>query len=321
MKKIVCVALVLCSIIQTQRVEIDAQVASSYCVLSTSDNYIIDSENDEHTQSVASISKVMTAIVVLENIDITTEVTIDDIVLQAYGSSVYLQVGDVYTVEELLYGLMLRSGNDAAIQLASIVAKDVETFVGMMNDKAKELGLETTVFSNPSGLDEEDGGNISTSCEMALIMSYAMNNETFKQITSTTMYHPRAEIAWSNKNRFLGQYEFATGGKTGYTKLAKRTLVTSSEKEGMEVVVVTLNSSDDFVIHEQLHEYAHENYEVIPILKEGKYTIEGKEYELNAFGMTINKGTADSIHIESEIQDYLEILITYGDRKETLMYE
>ncbi len=186
MKKILCIALLICTLCPIQVEEVSANVATSYCVLSSSDNYIIESYNDSHTQSVASISKVMTAIVVLENSNIKEEVIVDEIVLQAYGSSIYLQIGDVYTIEELLYGLLLRSGNDASIVLAQAVAGSVEEFVVLMNEKAQELGLVNTVFVNPSGLDQEDGGNISTSCEMALIMSYAMDNSVFAQITGST---------------------------------------------------------------------------------------------------------------------------------------
>lgn len=323
MKKIVCFVLVLTIIIQSFFVVIQADTSVSYCILSTSDNYVIDSYNDTHTQSVASISKVMTAIVVLENIDINTEVTIDDSILSAYGSSIYLQVGDVYTVEELLYGLLLRSGNDAAVQLAVIVGKDIDNFVHMMNEKASQLGLVNTVFNNPSGLDEEDGGNVSTSCEMAYIMSYAMRNDVFKVITSTSLYQPSSSIYWVNKNKFLTSYEDATGGKTGYTELAKRTLVTVSEKDGMEIVVVTLNCSDDFIYHEQLHDYAYENYELLSILTQGVYKINNEMYVIDDFNITIEKdeNVDANLSIKSSTNDGLSIEIKYKDREMSLSYE
>ncbi len=300
--------------------DVSSYSATSYCVMAKDDYMVLSSNNEDHTQSVASISKVMSAIVALEHSDLQDEITVDEIVLQAYGSSAYLQIGETYTMEDLLHALMLRSGNDAALVIAQHVGGDVETFVEMMNDKAKTLGMNNTTFANPSGLDEEDGGNISTSCEMALLTAYAMQNEDFASISATKTYYPKEGILYTNKNRFLTQYEYATGGKTGYTKLAKRTLITTSDKEDLEVIVVTLNCGDDFAYHEYLHEQAHNTYQNELVIKAGTYLIEQKEYTLENVYATLPKENP-SIEMKSIVDDSLQITLTYNNQTRGYEYE
>ena len=126
---------------------------------------------------------------------------------------------------------MLRSGNDAAVTIARGVSSSVEEFVNLMNKKAYDIGMYNSSFNNPSGLDVDDEGNVSTSYDMALLMKYAMNNTIFKEITNTKEYRSNNHGVWVNKNKLLRNYEYATGGKTGFTAKAKRTLVTSAKKE------------------------------------------------------------------------------------------
>lgn len=274
---------------------------SSYCVMSINDNSILDSENRELTQSVASISKIMTAIVAIEQGQLNKKVTIDKSIDKSIGSSLYLIKGDTYTLKDLLYGLMLRSGNDAALMIASTISKNEKSFVEEMNKKAKEIGLNQTVFRNASGLDEMDGGNISSACDMATLMSYAMQNDIFREIVSTTSYSPKKGILWNNKNRFLNLYEFSTGGKTGYTKVAGRTLVTTSKVDDFEIVSVTLNVSDDFNLHVQMHNWAYENYQVLKILEEGKYIYNNKTiYVDKPFYQTIEKQKENNIKVNTK---------------------
>ena len=188
--------------------------------------------------------------------------TIGDEVLKAYGSGIYVQIGEKIKLEDLLYGLMLRSGNDAALAISVAVAGDTDKFVKMMNEKAKELGMKNTTFNNPSGLDEEKG-NFSSAYDMAILMSYAMKNEEFRKITGTkdhTVKTDKNVYKWHNKNRLLSSYKYITGGKTGFTKIAKRTLVTSASKDGVNLTVVTINDGDDWDDHRNLYEEAFQEY-------------------------------------------------------------
>ena len=151
---------------------------------------------------------------------------------------------------------MLRSGNDAALAIAKYVGGDVETFVKMLNEKAREIGMKNTTFNNPSGLDEKKG-NMSTAYDMALLMSYAIKNDEFKKIVGTKKHTVKTNMnyySWTNKNKLLFNYKYTTGGKTGFTEIARRTLVTSASKNNINLVAVTLNDGNDFYDHINMYE-------------------------------------------------------------------
>lgn len=254
--------------------------AKSAILMDMDSGRIIYGKDVHYVQSVASISKIMTAIVAIENSDVEKEVTIGDEVLKAYGSGIYVQIGEKIKLEDLLYGLMLRSGNDAALAISVAVAGDTDKFVKMMNEKAKELGMKNTTFNNPSGLDEEKG-NFSSAYDMALLMSYAMKNKEFRKITGTkdhTVKTNKNVYKWHNKNKLLSTYKYITGGKTGFTKIAKRTLVTSASKDGMNLTVVTINDGDDWDDHRNLYEEAFREYTSYTILNKGEISILGENY-------------------------------------------
>lgn len=241
---------------------------------------VIYGKDVHYVQSVASISKIMTAIVAIENSDIDKEVVIGDEILKAYGSGIYIQIGERIKLKDLLYGLMLRSGNDAAIAISVAVAGDTDKFVKMMNDKAKDLGMKNTTFNNPSGLDEEKG-NFSSAYDMALLMSYAMKNKMFREITGTKDYTVKTDknvYKWHNKNKLLSTYKYITGGKTGFTKIAKRTLVTSASKDNVNLTVVTINDGDDWDDHKNLYEEAFREYKSYQILNKGEIVIPLEDY-------------------------------------------
>lgn len=244
---------------------------------------IIYGKDIHAVQSVASISKVMTGIVAIENSNINKKITVGDEVLKAYGSGIYIKPGEKLRIKDLLYGLMLRSGNDAALAIAVAVAGDVDSFVNLMNKKAKEIGMNDTEFNNPSGLDEEKG-NFSSAYDMALLMSYAMKNKNFRKITSTENYTLKTNknvYEWRNKNKLLFTYKYITGGKTGFTKIAKRTLVTSASRDGLNLTVVTLNDGNDWEDHKNLYEEAFNQYTAYTLLKKGKLSIIGENYYKN----------------------------------------
>lgn len=278
--------------------------SEAFCVMAQ-DGRVLYGEQLHQIQSVASISKVMTAIIAIEHGDLSQEVTIGDEIKQAQGSSVYLKSGECYTLLDLLYGLLLRSGNDAALSIAKAVGGSEEQFVQWMNEKALELGMNDTAFHNPSGLDEMDGGNQSTVYDMALLMNYAMNNEMFAQITSASSHINEKGIQWINKNKLLTQYPYAIGGKTGYTKQAGRTLVTCAKKEDVRIVIVTFRMSDDFQFHEQYYERSFEEYQNIPLLQEGAYILDGKQFVIeDAVGITTRRNTPYQVKESYDAKGY-----------------
>lgn len=280
-------------------------------LMDTDSNRIMYAKNIHEVRSVASISKIMTAILAVESGKLDDTVLIGDEILDAYGSAIYIKPGEEMTLRDLVYGLMLRSGNDAALAIANYVGGDVDSFVDMMNKKAKEIGMKNTTFNNPSGLDE-DKGNMSTAYDMAILTSYAMQNEDYKKIVKTkhhTVTTNKNVYSWTNKNKLLTTYKYTTGGKTGYTEIARRTLVSTASKDGLNLVVVTLNDGNDFLDHKSLHEYAFENYTNYYILKEGTINIYDETYykneELylkNSFSYPLLETEKNSIKLKFELE-------------------
>ena len=243
---------------------------------------IIYAKNAHYVQSVASISKIMTAIIAIENTNINKKITVGDEVLKAYGSGIYVKQGEKMKLEDLIYGLMLRSGNDAALVIANNVCKNTNDFVKLMNEKASLLGMDDTVFNNPSGLDEKtEKGNFSSAYDMAILMSYAMKNKEFKKIVRTKKYVLKTNkntYVWHNKNKLLKTYKYTIGGKTGFTKKAKRTLVTAASKDDLNLTVVTINDGSDFSDHQKLYEEAFNKYKSYTLIDKGNISILGENF-------------------------------------------
>lgn len=206
-------------------------------------------------QSIASITKLMTAIIAIESNKMDEEAVTSRRAIYTEGSSIYLEQGEKMTIRDLVYGLMLRSGNDAAVAISEHIGGSVEGFVYLMNEKASWLGMTRTNFTNPHGL--EDDNHYSTAYDMALLMRYAMNNPQFVEISGTTAYRSdKRSYSWFNKNKLLTKlYEFCTGGKTGYTRKAGRTLVSSAAKNGHHLIAVTLNAPNDWNDHINMFEW------------------------------------------------------------------
>jgi serine-type D-Ala-D-Ala carboxypeptidase (penicillin-binding protein 5/6) len=233
-------------------------------------------EKDAHKVSrIASITKIMTAILAIESGKMNGMVKVSDKAVRAEGSSIYLKPGEKIKLEDLVYGLMLRSGNDAAVAIAEYVGGSMEGFVFLMNEKAREIGMENTHFANPHGLDDHEN-HVSTAYDMALLTRYAMENDVYKKIAGTKVHrapNPTEswDRVWKNKNRLLTElYDHSTGGKTGYTKRAKRTLVSTAGKDDFELIAVTLNAPDDWNDHIQMFETAFATYDIAEILSKGK---------------------------------------------------
>ena len=213
----------------------------------------MDGHNENVRLPIASLTKIWTAFTFLESGAPAGEVLISPQAASAEGSSIYLKQGMHIDSDTLLYGLMLRSGNDAAHALAEHAGGSLEGFVDLMNEKAMVYGLNDTVFTNPSGLHDEK--HLSTAYETALMMSYAMGNEHFREIATTKnhVYEGKEQTySWRNKHRLLHSEPTAIAGKTGFTKAAGRTLVTYFEKDGKNIIVVTLNDGNDWNTHKEL---------------------------------------------------------------------
>ncbi|SRR5690554_2814145 len=235
--------------------------ASSAIVIDAKTNEILYEKNAHERKNIASITKIMTAIVALEHRQLKDEVEISFDASRKIGSSIYTKEGDTYPLEDLLYGLMLRSGNDAAAAIAEHVAGSEKGFAFLMNEKASWLGMQNSSFQNPHGLDEEN--HYSTAYDMAILTAYGINtNDEFRKIFGTEKYlSENVGYYWFNKNKLLMTHDYCIGGKTGYTKSAGRTLVTVGKQDEMEIVVVTLNASDDWNDHRILYNYAFEQLE------------------------------------------------------------
>ncbi|KRG12754.1 D-alanyl-D-alanine carboxypeptidase [Virgibacillus soli] len=256
--------------------------ASAAILMDQETGRVLYEHNANETHRIASITKVMTAILAIESGKMDETTTVSKRAIYTEGSSIYLQQGEKIKLEDLVYGLMLRSGNDAATAIAEHIGGSVEGFVFLMNQKAAEIGMTHTAFANPHGLDDHEE-HYSTAYDMALLTRYAMMNPKFQEISGTKSYTLTRENGahkWKNKNRLLTEkYEYCTGGKTGFTKRAGRTLITTATKENKDLIAVTLNAPDDWTDHISMYEYGFKTYSQKTILSKGSLALNIKEME------------------------------------------
>lgn len=222
----------------------------------------------------ASTTKIMTAVCAIESGMLDKNVEIDPSAVGVEGSSVYLRRGEHMTVRELTYGLMLSSGNDAAVAIACAVSGSVEKFAALMNDTASRIGAKNTHFTNPNGLDDEQ--HYTTARDLAAIAAYGMKNEEFRKIVSSKTavisnegmdYKRRL----TNHNRLLKMYSGCIGVKTGFTKRSGRCLVSAAERNGVVLVAVTLNAPDDWNDHRNMLDFGFKTAHAYPIVRAGNY--------------------------------------------------
>ncbi len=223
-----------------------AYAGGSSKICMRADTMEIYSEVNVHERlPMASTTKIMTALIVIENCLLDEVVEIDERAVGVEGSSIYLKKGDKYAVKELLYGLMLRSGNDSATALAIHAAGSVENFVNTMNFRARTLDLNDTNFVNPHGLHHKE--HYTSAYDLCRLSCYAMQNDIFREIVGTKSIAVGVDEnkkIWCNKNKILSMCDGGNGIKTGYTKNAGRCLVASAERNGITVVSVVLNRGD-----------------------------------------------------------------------------
>ena len=246
--------------------------AKACVIIDETSGRILLSHNADAALPMASTTKVMTALLALELGDLDAPVTCSRTAFGVPGTSIYLAEGETLTLRQMLYGLMLASGNDAATAIAEHIGGTVEEFCRMMTARAAKLGCKNTVFLTPHGLPCE--GHYTTAYDLALIAREAMTHPEFREIVATT----RATIPWegrnydrvlNNKNKLLTSYEGATGIKTGYTKKAGRCLVFGAEREGMRIIGVVLNCPDWFNEAARLMDIAFDRYEAVTLLQAG----------------------------------------------------
>ena len=256
--------------------------ASKAIVMDLNSGRVLYDLNKDDAQLIASITKIMTCLITIMYSDLEKTVVVDEDVLKSYGSSVYLEVGEEIKLLDLLYGLMLRSGNDAATQIAKTVAGSEEAFVYLMNEYAATIGMNNTHFVNPHGLDSNGVGNTSTCYDMALLTKVAMQNETFRTIFGTKSYTAKSNLKtynWEGKNKLFSMYSYTTGGKTGYTDKARRTLVTTASKDNKNLVIVTLDDGNDFNDHKSLYETYFNQYNSVLAINKEDFKIDEDYYD------------------------------------------
>ena len=220
-------------------------VSAGETVLDCESGRILHERNADARLPMASTTKILTAVIILEDCDLSAVVTVPAEAAGTEGSSIYLQAGEKICVLDLLYGLMLRSGNDCAVTLALHHSGTLNAFAACMNERAQGMGAENSCFKNPHGLPAE--GHCTTARDLARITAYALRNSTFREIVSAREWRTECEgtetlRVFHNKNKMLYSYEGADGVKTGFTKEAGRCLVSAAEREGMQLVCVVLNS-------------------------------------------------------------------------------
>ncbi len=261
-------ALILCSNLNAKAAEVETSAVSAV-LLDADSGRVLYEKNAHELRLIASITKLMTALVAVEsNPDISKVVTVQAEWLEgAEGSSIYLRPGDELTLEELLYGMLLESGNDAAQVVACYCAGDLETFAQWMNLRATDLGMVNSRFKNPSGLNAD--GHYSTAYDMALCAIACMDHETIAKIVSTRSI-TFGTRTFTNHNKLLRMYDGCVGMKTGYTKRAGRTLVTCAERDGQRLVAVTLTAPDDWNDHTAMYDYGFSVYPEQELCLEGE---------------------------------------------------
>ncbi len=305
---------------------IDGLTAQSAIVIDSVTGHVLGGKNYNEKLGMASTTKIMTGILAIENCNMDDIVTISKNPPLTEGSSIYLAEGEKVSVETLIYGLLLKSGNDTAVALAEHISGSEKEFVKLMNEKAQELGLKNTRFENPHGLFAEN--HYTTAYELAQLARYAMQNETFEEIVNTPKYietppEDRDKHYINNANKLISMYDEADGIKPGYTPETGRTLVGSATKDGWRVITVTLNCADDWKEHKKMFDYAFENYTLKKIAKKGDSvsTMRVKGGVYNETGAILNgdvaipvkKGTKGDFKIEME-DKVLQAPVTAGEK-------
>lgn len=259
----------------------------------------IYTKNANERLGMASTTKIMSALIVLESIDLDKLVQVDERAIGVDGSSIYLEKDEILSAEDLIYALMLNSANDAAEALAYEICGSVEGFCDMMNERAAELGLEDTHFSNPHGLDAKD--HYTTAHDLAILTAEALQNPKFKEITSTKSREITSNIktrVLSNHNKLLKSYDGCIGVKTGYTQMTGRSLVSAAERDGLSLISVTIDAPDDWADHAKMLDFGFSKVHAVELIGEEEF----------CYSLPILGGNCNSIIVKNK--DALKYIYT-----------
>ncbi|MBQ8739552.1 MAG: D-alanyl-D-alanine carboxypeptidase [Clostridia bacterium] len=308
-------------------------ISAEHAIIIEAESQDIIYQKSAYTRApMASTTKIMTAIVAIESGALDNEIRIPSECVGIEGSSIYLKEGEILTLRELLYALLLESANDAATAIAITVGGDISHFAELMNDKARKLGLNDTHFCNPHGLDDKD--HYTTAYDLARLARYAMTLPEFKEIVSTFKREiPSGDDATRllvNHNRLLRRYEGAIGVKTGYTKKSGRCLVSCAERNGVRLICVTLNAPSDWSDHKRLLDYGFERYERIELARAYDYSlslscVNGAKANVSCsnisdLSITLKKGDSSRLRAVFEGERFLFAPACKGDLVGKIVY-
>ncbi len=304
-----------------------ADTSAGACLINAVTGETVFEKNSGAKLPMASTTKIMTLLTALENSDPNEQVTISQNAAATEGSSAYIEPGAVMSMRDLEYGLMLNSGNDAAVAIAEHISGNADDFAAEMSKLAHKIGAYDTEFKNPNGLDAD--GHCTTARDLALITRYAMKNEQFKEIVSTRTYtasQTRAngeviQTEYINHNKLLGNYEGCEGVKTGYTDSAGRCLVSAAERDGAEYIAVTLNSKNDWAEHAELLDLGFSGVRMVNAIDKGecvRHIVSGGEScEIVAgddFEIPVNNDGGANVTVVAEISDQLAPPLNKGEK-------
>ncbi len=313
LKRFICsIVSVVIGIISVNQLQVGAlEVSAKACIMieAVTGNVIYE-KNSHDRLPMASTTKIMTTILSLESGDLDTQFTVDSNAIKVEGSSMGLLEGDIVTKRALCYGMMLPSGNDSANATAIKLGGSFENFAKMMNDKAKQIGMNDTLFVTPSGLDE--GGHCSTAYDMALLTRYALKNPDFREICGTytaqvNFGNPPYDRWLKNSNKLLNMYDGVIGVKTGFTDDAGRCLVSACERDGVTLIVVTLNAPNDWNDHTSLYDYGFSQVSMQSPINEN--------FEVNLVG-----ASKDTLSLERSAEVLLPNVVGYSADYKTKVY-
>ncbi len=307
--------------IYADKIEISAESA---ILVDAKSKRVLYEHNPYVKLPMASTTKIMTALLAIENGNLDDKVKITEEAVGVEGSSIYLRDGEIITLEDLLYGLMLRSGNDSAVAVAEHIGNDLEDFIKMMNRRARELGANSTHFMNPHGLHHDN--HYTTSYDLVLITSKALENEKFREIVKTKVWKANREKnnIFYNKNKTLWDYEGGDGVKTGYTTKSGRCLVASATRDNMQLIAVVLNDRNWFDDCYRLMDYGFNNYKKFTILEKDQFVnmievIGGEKEEVAAviaddFIYPLKEEEVDKVSINIDLAESIQAPIGKGEK-------
>lgn len=323
MKKVIIIFLIF--LLFPKNILAFSDTAKSSIVMDIDSGRILYEKDSNTERLIASTTKIMTFLIALTYASdkLNEKVIVGDEVLKMYGTNMYLSLKEEVKLIDLLYGLMLRSGNDASVVIATYVAGSIDNFVYLMNEKAKEIGMRNTIFKNPHGLDEETK-NYSTAYDLAILTRYLyLNYPEYKEISGTKYYDFMSNFksySLTNRSKIMFTYKNITTAKNGYTPLAGKSLVTTASNNNLNLLITTLNDPDIYSNHTNMYEYYFQQYQNYLLLDKNNFKVDGNlftenYYIKNNFTYPLTNSEKDNIQIkiivnkENDILGFVNVLL------------